>query len=103
MRNILLIGIVLLLSTAGGAFWWLQAAQKPRPVSRGAATSSAQFLQTSTTPAIAAPTVTGLAASPVVISVNTPTQVTFTATIDDATVIPTGVNLLRVATNGAQT
>jgi len=96
MRKLLLVlGVGLFI--AGGA-WWLQAAQSrtARPVSTGAGTSSAPMLQTTNPPAVAAPTIT-----PNIITVNTPTQVVATVHIPESTV--TGVNLLRLNSNGSST
>jgi hypothetical protein len=49
------------------------------------------------------PTIGPVSASPNLITVNTPTQVTVTVQITDSRVIPTGVNLLRLNVSGNPT
>ena len=93
------IGGLLLLGGIGGSVWWLQAEPVARPISTGAATSSAQFLQAPNIPsAIATPT-----ATPNIITVSTPTQVVFTVSIPEPTLNPASVNLLRVNPSGTST
>lgn len=48
----------------------------------------------------AAPSIGAVAANPAYVVINTPTAVLFTAHINDPSVIPTGVNLLKVDANG---
>jgi len=54
-------------------------------------------------PGAPAPTIGATAANPTVIAVNTPAAVTLTSVITDPSVIPTGVNLLRLNANGTST
>jgi len=49
---------------------------------------------------VAAPTVSSPSANPSSLPANMPVAVTFTMKIDDNSVVPTGVNLLRLAPNG---
>lgn len=67
-----------------------------------ASAPSATISPTPVTP-LPAPTIGPIVASPLVIPVNTPTLVTVTAQITDPSLIPTGINLLRINPTGNPT
>jgi hypothetical protein len=100
MKKPILWAVAVVLVMAAGGLVWLQASPRsdaPQP------TIGAPILRPNTAvrPLSAAqPTVGPAAATPTVIAVNTPTQVTVTVQITDPTLLPGGVNLLRLDSTG---
>jgi len=94
MNKKLIVGVpVLLLILGGGAWLYGQSV-----MTRVTQPSVPLAMQATTTPVIGLVT-----ASPNLITVNTPTVVTMTVQITDPTVLPTGVNLLRLNASGTPT
>jgi hypothetical protein len=90
MRKVLIWTVSVIVLASAGAFWLTA-----KPI-RGLATPTrAISMQIATTPVVAIPI-----ATPNLITINTPASVTVTTEIVDSSVIPNGVNLLRLNTNG---
>src|SRR5580692_8378353 len=87
MKRSIIAAVCAVAIVAVGAVVWLRAASAGRP-------------SAAPTAAVATPTVGPAVASPTVVAVNTPTQVTITVQITDPTLLPGGVNLLRVDSTG---
>jgi len=93
-------GIVLPLAL--GTAVWLNARNSP-PASSPPEPGSTTVTPGEPSVPTPGPTIGATTANPAVIAVNMPTAVTITSVIPDPSVIPTGVNLLRLNSNGTST
>jgi len=105
MKKLIAISIIVLALALGTAIWLN--ARNTAPKSNSASSPPKPGLTTVTpdesfvlTPG---PMIGTTTANPSIIAVNTPTAVTVTSVITDPSVIPTGVNLLRLNANGTST
>ncbi len=88
-------GVIVGLLLVAGCAVWLQAKSIPR---RSVQANLPIAMQVTTTPTVGVAT-----ATPALITVNTPTTVTVTVQITDSRLLPNGVNLLRLNSNGSST